>query len=136
MKLFKTLLFAVLIGLAPGAFAKTIEMDVNGLVCAFCAQGIEKTLKGFPATEHVFVSLEHRIVAVELKDGQDINDAALKKAITDAGYTLVKIRRTDESLAAIRARVSKEKAQPKADPAKHRHDMKEMKDMLGMGAHE
>ena len=135
MKIFKALFFAALIGIAPGVFAKTIEMDVNGLVCAFCAQGIEKTLKEFPATSHVFVSLEHRIVAVELKDGQDIDDAALKKAITDAGYKLVTIRRTDEPISAIRARVSNEKAQPKADPAKHHHDGA-MQDMPGMGTHE
>jgi copper chaperone CopZ len=133
MKIFKALFLAALVGLSPGVFAKTIEMDVNGLVCAFCAQGIEKTLTGFPATAHVFVSLEHRIVAVELKDGQDIDDVALEKAITDAGYKLVKIRRTDESITTIRARVSKEKALPKADPGKHSHDMK---DMPGMGAHE
>jgi mercuric ion binding protein len=119
---------AALIGISPSVFAKTIEMDVNGLVCAFCAQGIEKTLKGFPATANVFVSLEHRIVAVELKDGQDIDDAALKQAITDAGYALVKVRRTDESIAAIRERVSHEKALPKVDPAKHHDD----KDMPGM----
>ena len=106
MKIFKAMVLAALIGIAPGVFAKTIEMDVNGLVCAFCAQGIEKTLKGFPATEHVFVSLEHRIVAVELKDGQDIDDATLRKAITDAGYTVVAINRTGESLDAIRRRVS------------------------------
>jgi len=133
MKILKAMFLAALIGISPGVFAKTIEMDVNGLVCAFCAQGIEKTLKGFPATEHVFVSLEHRIVAVELKDGQDIDDAALKEAITDAGYALVKIRRTDETIAAIRERVSKEKALPKVDPNKHSHSMK---DMPGMGMHE
>jgi mercuric ion binding protein len=133
MKIFKAMFLVALLGIAPGAFAKTIEMDVNGLVCAFCAQGIEKTLKGFPATARVFVSLEHRIVAVELKDGQDIDDAALKKAITDAGYKLVTIRRTDEPIAAIRARISHKKALPKADPAKHHHDMK---DMPGMGTHE
>ena len=132
MKIIKTLLFAALLGIAPGVFARTIEMNVNGLVCAFCAQGIEKTLKGFPATEHVFVSLEHRIVAVELKDGQDIGDAALKKAITDAGYALVDIRRTDESIAAIRARVSQDKPLPKVDPAQHHHD----KEMPGMDMHE
>ena len=72
MKIFQTLLFATLIGFTSIASAKTIEMDVNGLVCAFCAQGIEKTLKGFPATAGVFVSLEHRIVAVQLKDGEVI----------------------------------------------------------------
>ena len=123
MKTFKALLFSVLIGATSMASAKTIEMDVNGLVCAFCAQGIEKTLKAFPATAGVFVSLEHRIVAVQLKDGQDIEDAALQKAITDAGYKLVTIHRTEESLDAIRSRVARQKALPPADPKKHKHDM-------------
>jgi copper chaperone CopZ len=105
MNRFKVLLFALLLGVSSLASAKTIEMDVNGLVCAFCARGIEKTLKGFPASAAVFVSLEHRIVAVQLKDGADIDDATLRKAITDAGYTIVAIRRTDQPLDAIRQRV-------------------------------
>ncbi|MUV15413.1 heavy-metal-associated domain-containing protein [Noviluteimonas gilva] len=133
MKIIKTLLLTALLALPMLASAKTIEMDVNGLVCAFCAQGIEKTLKTFPATEAVYVSLEHRIVAVELKDGQDIDDKTLRKALTDSGYTLVKVRRTDETIDAVRARVSKEKALPAVDPAKHSHDEKAMP---GMGHHE
>ena len=120
MKLFKTLTFLALAGVSSLASAKTIEMDVNGLVCAFCAQGISKTMKSFPATDGVFVSLEHRLVAVHLKDGQDIADAALRKAITDAGYKLVAVHRTDNSLAQIKARVAKEKAAPPA--AGHKHE--------------
>ena len=118
MNILKTLFVAGLLGVASLASAKTIEMDVNGLVCAFCAQGIEKTMKGFPATASVFVSLEHRIVAVELKPGQDIADPALTKAITDAGYKLVKIRRTDTSLADLRKRLPGKKS-PEADPHDH-----------------
>ena len=91
--------------LSIAASARTIEMEVNGLVCAFCAQGIEKTLKGFPATDAVLVSLEHRLVAVALKDGADIDDATLRRALTDAGYTVVDIRRTDARLEALRAGV-------------------------------
>ena len=106
MKTIKTLAFIALAGLSSLASAKTIEMDVNGLVCAFCAQGIEKTMKTFPATEAVFVSLENRIVAVQLKGGTDIDDARLRKAITDSGYTVVAIRRTEASIEAIRKRVS------------------------------
>jgi len=132
MKLLKAMLLPMLLGFASIASAKTIEMDVNGLVCAFCAQGIEKTLKDFPATERVFVSLEHRIVAVQVKDGQDIADAALRKAITDAGYKLVAIRRTDETLEAIRARVSRDRTLPPVDPEKHHHDA----DGMGMHGHD
>jgi copper chaperone CopZ len=132
MKILKTLAFLALAGLSSLASAKTIEMDVNGLVCAFCAQGISKTLKAFPASDGVFVSLEHRLVAVHLKDGQDIADAALRKAITDAGYKLVAVRRTEASLADIKARVASEKGQPlPKDP----HDHGAMKDMKGMEHH-
>jgi copper chaperone CopZ len=56
-------------------------MTVN----AFCAQGIEKKLKKFPATAEVVVNPGHRLVAVSLKDGEDIPDADLRKALTDAG---------------------------------------------------
>ena len=125
MKL-KAMLFAAFLAVTSVASAKTIEMDVNGLVCAFCAQGIEKTLKGFPATAEVFVSLEHRIVAVQLKDGQDINDASLTKAITDAGYKLVAIHRTDETLDAVRSRVLQQEALPPVDPSRHKHAMGKM----------
>lgn len=106
MGIVKSIVLLVLLSVSTLATAKTIEMDVNGLVCAFCAQGIEKSLKTFPATQSVYVSLEHRIVAVELKPGLDIADAQLRRAIKDAGYTLVAIRRTDTPVDAIRLRVS------------------------------
>jgi mercuric ion binding protein len=102
----RSLLLGALLGMSTLASARTIEMDVNGLVCAFCAQGIEKMLEEFPATQEVFVSLEDRIVAVRLKDGAEIEDAQLRKAIADAGYALVAIRRTDASLDQIRERVA------------------------------
>jgi mercuric ion binding protein len=129
MKIFKTLTFLALAGVSSLASAKTIEMDVNGLVCAFCAQGISKTLKTFPASDGVFVSLEHRLVAVHLKDGQDIADAALRKAITDAGYKLVAVRRTEASLADIKARVAGQKGQPLPKDTHDHSGKKDMKDM-------
>ena len=106
MKIIHTIILSLLLSVSSMASAKTIEMDVNGLVCAFCAQGIQKTLKAFPATEAVYVSLENRIVAVQLKDGSDIDDATLRKAISDSGYAVVAIRRTDASLDDIRKRVA------------------------------
>ena len=133
MKLFKTLSFLALAGVSTLASAKTIEMDVNGLVCAFCAQGISKSMKAFPASDGVFVSLEHRLVAVHLKDGQDIADAALRKAIVDAGYKLVAVRRTEASLVDIKARVSKQKALP-AQP--HTDEKMDGMQMDGMKMHD
>jgi len=88
------------------ARAETIEMKVYGLVCAFCAQGIEKTLRKNPATADVYVSLEDKVVAVALRDGQDIADDELRKEIMDAGFTVKAIDRTTSSLAEIRERTA------------------------------
>jgi copper chaperone CopZ len=85
--------------------ADTIEMKVYGLVCGFCAQGIEKTLRKNPATADVLVSLEHQLVALTTRDGQDIPDAELKRALTDSGYDVKAITRTQRPLEELRAAV-------------------------------
>ena len=90
---------ALLTGVAN---AGTIEMKVYGLVCGFCAQGIEKTLRKNPATSDVIVSLEHKLVAIATRDGADISDAELTQALTDAGYDVKGITRTQRSLGEIR----------------------------------
>ena len=94
---------------ATGAQATTIEMTVNGLVCGFCAQGIEKTLRKNPATQEVLVSLENRLVAVVTKEGADIEDADLRKALTDAGYDVKAIERTQRSMDELRSGLKENK---------------------------
>jgi copper chaperone CopZ len=109
MKLVSKVMTALLLALPAFAQASTIEMSVNGLVCAFCAQGIEKQLRKFPATADVVVSLEQKLVAVGLKDGQDIPDAELRRALTNAGYTVKGIQRTDTPIADLRERLKQAK---------------------------
>lgn len=94
---------------ATGAHAATIELTVNGLVCGFCAQGIEKTLRRNAATDDVFVSLENRLVAVATKPDTDIADDVLRKALKDAGYDVKAIARTDRSLPALREQMKARK---------------------------
>jgi len=105
MKFLPAVLSSLLLLASASAQAATIEMNVNGLVCAFCAQGIEKQLRKFPATADVIVSLEHNLVAVALKDGQDIPDTELRRALTNAGYTVKAIQRTETPLAELRERL-------------------------------
>jgi copper chaperone CopZ len=103
----KRLLICSLMWVAGTAAADTIEMKVYGLVCGFCAQGIEKTLRKNPATEDVVVSLESKLVAIATRAGQDIPDADLTKALTDAGYDVKDISRTSRSMAEVRASLKK-----------------------------
>ena len=105
----KRLLICTIALLASTANAGTIEMKVYGLVCGFCAQGIEKTLRKNPATADVVVSLENKLVAVATREGQDIPDADLTKALTEAGYDVKGISRTQRSLDDIRAELKRAK---------------------------
>lgn len=109
MKFLPKVLIPLLFLASASAQAATIQMHVNGLVCAFCAQGIEKQLRKFPATADVVVSLEQKLVAVSLKDGQDIPDAELRRALTNAGYTVKAIERTQTPIAELRERLKQGK---------------------------
>src|ERR1700756_1574660 len=109
MKVLPRVLIALLLLASASAQAATIEMNVSGLVCAFCAQGIEKQLRKFPATADVIVSLEQKLVAVALRDGQDIPDSELRRALTNAGYTIKAIQRTETPIAELRERLKQGK---------------------------
>ena len=98
----KTMIAALVSALVGAANAGTIEMKVYGLVCGFCAQGIEANLRKIAATADVVVSLESKLVVVQTRDGADIADAELRKAITDAGYDLKTITRTQRTMTEIR----------------------------------
>ncbi|HUR89130.1 MAG TPA: heavy-metal-associated domain-containing protein [Ramlibacter sp.] len=100
--------FAVLMvagAMSLTAQAKTVKMEVNGMVCAFCAQGIDKKLRAMAPTQSVLVSLEHKVVAVQLKEGQDIPDDTLRTTLKDAGYDVTSIARVDDSVDTIRKSV-------------------------------
>ena len=83
--------------------ATSVKAKVNGMVCAFCAQGIEKRLSKLPATQSVFVDLKQRVVAVEAREGQTLDAKTVSAEIVDAGYDVVKIETVAQSVADIRA---------------------------------
>lgn len=88
---------------SPAAFAvTTLAAEVNGMVCAFCAQGIEKNLRALPATRDVFVDLPGRVVAVELNDGAKLDPEQLKTVVRDAGYDVVSVKTVDAPAASFR----------------------------------
>lgn len=103
----KSITALALLLMSAGAMAETIEMKVNGLVCAFCAQGIEKTFRKNSVVTDVVVSLEDRLVAIEVTPGKDIPDEELRKALTDTGYDVKAISRTQTPVAEIRKRLKK-----------------------------
>jgi len=84
----------IFFGLTAAISADTIRATVNGMVCGFCATGIEKTFKAQPGVKTVTVDLQNRLVTVATKEGQTIDDTKLRKLIGNAGYSVVSIDRS------------------------------------------
>jgi copper chaperone CopZ len=102
----KLLAAAFAAGFFSTAFAtESIKASVNGMVCAFCAQGIEKRLSKMPATQAVFVDLKKKIVVVEAKAGQALDGKAISHEIKEAGYDVTKLETVPQSVAEIRAQM-------------------------------
>jgi copper chaperone CopZ len=81
-------------GLSAAVSADTIKVRINGMVCGFCATGIEKTFKAQPEVQSVNVDLQSKVVIVSTKQGQTIDDTKLKKLIGNAGYSVVSVERS------------------------------------------
>ena len=91
----KTKLLTLIIasGLATVASAETIHTTVNGMVCVFCATGIEKTFRKQSEVESVKVDLPSKQVTIKTKPGKTLSDAKIKEVVTYSGYTMGKIVR-------------------------------------------
>ncbi len=89
----KCIALAALLVFSSAAQAETILATVNGMVCAFCATGIEKSFKKQAAVDTVKVDLEKKIVTLNTKPDKTLDDTVIKKVIADAGYAVVGIER-------------------------------------------
>ena len=69
----------------------TITFKVNGLVCSFCAHGLNKGIGKMDYTDenNVFVDIKKQIVKVVILKEPDIEKTI--KVITDSGYDVNKI---------------------------------------------
>lgn len=88
------LTLVIVAGLAGSAVAETITTTVHGMVCAFCATGIEKTFRKQPEVATVKVDLPKKRVVVTTKPGKTLSDAKIKEVVTYSGYKMGEIVRT------------------------------------------
>jgi copper chaperone CopZ len=88
-----TLALLIALTLAASVSGETITTTVNGMVCAFCATGIEKTFRKQPEVATVKVDLPRKVVTIKTKPGKTLSDAKIKEVVTYSGYTMGKIVR-------------------------------------------
>ena len=98
--------FIVLVGLSSPAFAKhepghdalvdaahRITVQINGLVCDFCARALEKVFGKREGVTGVDVNLDTKLITIGLSKGAELDDETVASLIMDAGYNVVKISR-------------------------------------------
>jgi mercuric ion binding protein len=73
--------------------AREINIDVNGLVCEFCAATIEKSFKKKQEVQNIKVDLEQKKVFLTFKEGKDLPDNIITDTIVNNGYNVVRINR-------------------------------------------
>jgi copper chaperone CopZ len=103
----KKLIGIFLLFFSLNSFAATQKIEVLGMVCAYCAQGIEKSLKSLSEVNDVYINLEKFFVLVESKNDFGIDEKTLKTIIVDAGYTVQKIENLSETINDVRKKYEK-----------------------------
>ena len=61
-------------------------VKVQGMVCAFCAQGIEKNFNKLEEVKSTKVDLDKMEVLIEFKKGKSIGEKKIKEVVTGAGF--------------------------------------------------
>ncbi len=87
----KTLLLITILLVSTCIFARTVEVDVHGMTCAFCVDSLNKKFKAMDAVLKVDVSLKNNKIRLETKENQP-SIQAIKKTILDAGFTPVAVK--------------------------------------------
>jgi copper chaperone CopZ len=93
MKFTILILSTLLLTISVPSYAATSTsiVHVNGLVCDFCARAIEKVFGEKKEVQAVKVDLDKKIITLDFKDHQKLDDATITKLVTDAGYNVVSI---------------------------------------------
>lgn len=88
MKKFVFILAALAAFPATAAEQCSVDVKVNGLVCDFCAQALEKTFGKRDEVESIRVDLDSGVVHIAYKQGQSLPEEEVKQLITDSGYAV------------------------------------------------
>ena len=81
-------------GLYSGEITKNIiNITVNGMVCDFCAQSIEKVFMKRDEVKGINIRLEEQEVVIYLKKEVYIQDEVIRAMFEDAGYSVENINR-------------------------------------------
>ena len=73
--------------------AKSVDVEVHGMVCEFCTSTIQKNLYKNDAVENVKIDFDTKNVTVDFKKGQNLTDQEITDIIVNNGFNVNKINR-------------------------------------------
>ena len=76
-------------------YGETITAHVKGMVCDFCARGLEKVFKSEKAVSKISVNLDDSIVSIRMKPDKNLPDKRIKELIMKNGYSVEKMTRSE-----------------------------------------
>ena len=76
--------------------AGDVHVSVKGLVCDFCARALEKVFGKQEAVNDIDVDLDNKLITIDFKDGQSLNDDTIRALIQHSGYNVENIHRVTE----------------------------------------
>ncbi len=76
------------------AAGEVISVKAKGLVCDFCARALEKLFGRREEVSSISVDLTSKLITIQLKEGQSMDDATVEKLVTDSGYNIESIERS------------------------------------------
>ncbi len=76
---------------------RQIEVTILGMICPFCAYGVEQKLKRLEGVTELEVVLETGLATLRLEEDADISNELLQKTVKEAGFEAAKIVRNFES---------------------------------------
>ena len=65
-----------------------VEVKIKGMVCSFCAQGLQKGIGKLEEVEKVEINLKKGYAKITVKKGETLSMDEVKEIIKDAGYLI------------------------------------------------
>ncbi len=76
--------------LVQTVMARTVEVDVHGMTCAFCVDSLERKFGKMESVSKIEVSLKTKKIRLQTDEDQPTPET-IKQTILDAGFTPVEI---------------------------------------------
>ncbi len=90
LKVMAVMVLGLQLSVASGV-GKVAKAKVNGMVCAFCSNSLEKKFKAKKEVKTVMIDLDIKLITITFKKGKELSKKAISKIIKKSGFSVVSV---------------------------------------------